>query len=93
MRKRLASSLAVAGLFLLLAVPAGLAAGTSPTKQGYHKPTQPKPAVVHKTKQPVNTSKKSGVLPFTGMDLTLMAAGAILLVLVGGGLRILVRKS
>ena len=50
MRKRFASSLAVAGVFLLLAVPAGLAAGTSPTKQGYHKPTQPKSEVVHKTR-------------------------------------------
>ena len=64
----------------------------NPTFQGYHKPTQSKPTVVQKTPS-VNTTKKSGVLPFTGMDLTFMAAGAILLILVGGGLRVLVRKS
>jgi len=67
----------------------------NPTFQGYHKPTEPKPTVGRKTSgpSPLNTPKKSGVLPFTGMDLTLMAAGAMLLILVGGGLRILVRKN
>jgi hypothetical protein len=38
-------------------------------------------------------SKKVGVLPFTRLDLTFIAASAIPLILVGGGLRILVRKS
>jgi hypothetical protein len=66
----------------------------NPTLQGYPPPTQPKPTVVEKNKQPgPTTEKQSGVLPFTGMDLTFMAVGAILLILVGGGLRVLVRKN
>ena len=65
----------------------------NPTLQGYPPPTQPKPTVVQKTKEPGSTTKQSGVLPFTGMDLTFMAVGAILLILVGGGLRVLVRKN
>jgi hypothetical protein len=66
----------------------------NPTFQGYHKPTQPKPIVEKKTSGPnPSTTTKSGVLPFTGMDLTYMAIGAMLLILVGGGLRILVRKN
>jgi hypothetical protein len=66
----------------------------NPTFKGYHKPTQPLPKVVkHKPGTPLKTTKKIGVLPFTGMDLTFIAAGAILLILVGGSLRILVRKN
>jgi hypothetical protein len=38
-------------------------------------------------------TKKVGVLPFTGLDLTFIGAGAILLILGGGGLRILGRKD
>jgi hypothetical protein len=93
--KRLTAGLAVLGVFLAIAVPAGLATdlnqGKNPTHQGYHKPTEPKPTVVKKTNP--SPTKTNGVLPFTGMDLTLMASGAILLVLVGSGLRLLVRKS
>jgi hypothetical protein len=67
----------------------------NPTFQGYHKPTVVSPKVVVKTAPSPSptTTKRTGVLPFTGMDLTYIAAGAILLLLVGGGLRVLVRKS
>lgn len=66
----------------------------NPTSQGYHKPTEPAPSLARRTadRSPL-TKSKGGVLPFTGLDLSFIAAGAILLMLVGGGLRILVRKS
>jgi len=60
----------------------------NPTVQGYKKPT-----VVKKLRPSPNPEKQLGVLPFTGMDLTIMALGAVLLILVGSGLRILVRKN
>jgi hypothetical protein len=69
-------------------------ANKNPTIQGYPKPTVAPRLVRHAAgNSPLRTSKKVGVLPFTGMDLTFIAAGAILLILVGGGLRIVTRKS
>lgn len=67
----------------------------NPAVQGDHKPTQPSPRIVQKATKnsPLRTSRKVGVLPFTVQDLTYIAAGAILLILVGGGLRVLARKN
>ena len=64
----------------------------NPTVQGYKKPTQTK-VVRPKASPTLKEKKKVGVLPFTGLDLTIMAGGAVLLVLMGLGLRVLVREN
>jgi hypothetical protein len=63
--------------------------------QGYGAPTKSavKPAIKKKISQGkvagVNTPavKKTGVLPFTGLDLALMTVGSLSLLLLGGALR------
>jgi hypothetical protein len=67
----------------------------NPTFQGYHKPTQPAPTLVRHPagRNPLRTTKTGGTLPFTGLDLTLITVGAVLLIALGGGLRMLVRRQ
>jgi len=64
----------------------------NPTFQGYHKPVEPGPHPLGTTLG-LRASGHLGLLPFTGLDLSLIAGGALMLVLVGSGLRILGRNK
>lgn len=72
-----------AAIFGLLWVPAALGAGTAPGYSGVGG------AVQGGIQSPPKTH---GGLPFTGLDLSLMVIGALLLLLVGASMRRLARR-
>jgi hypothetical protein len=91
--KRLALLMAVVALALVVAVPAygqsavgdtygGRGGGIVGTVDGGNGPSTPTPAP-----QQVVASNDSGSLPFTGLDIGLLALGGAALVGVGMGLR------
>ncbi len=84
------------------------AALRNPTFQGYGTPAtraRMKPAVARVIRtqrqtprqtprqQPLGGARQQGTLPFTGVDLGLMAAGGFGLLLIGGGLRRVARDQ
>jgi len=79
--------------------PSALAVGNGPTSSVYdHQGTQVQTqvAAVTTTKpapKPAATVTTSGTLPFTGVDLGVFAAGGVLLVATGFGLRRATRKT
>jgi opacity protein-like surface antigen len=72
----------------------------SPTYQGYTSPVKKqnaagvKAATTSKSNaKPAATQTSSGALPFTGLDLSLMVAGALALIVLGFGIRRLARPE
>jgi hypothetical protein len=70
------------------------AALQDPTVQGYGSPAVVAPMKAEIKRQlgapagqPLGQSARGGTLPFTGFDLALIVGGALVLLLIGGGLR------
>jgi hypothetical protein len=88
-------------IMAIVFAPSAFAAGNTPSKSVYnHKSSQVQKAVAGAVKnttthkpatkpatKPVATTKTSGTLPFTGLDLGLFGAVGIVLVVMGYGLR------
>jgi hypothetical protein len=86
--------LVVASVFMLSLGVTGALASPNDDQYGNVQAKVAHAASAPKTKPaPLTTTKSSGTLPFTGLDLTVVSVGAALLLAGGFGVRKLGRKS